>query len=392
MEDPEGAGRAACLIVGGSNGRGVVCSASYEARQFGVRSAMPMSRALRLCPQATVVPVPRACRRKSKEIGAVLARFTPMVQAASVDEWYLDLSGTEALYHQAPLAGVARQIRDAVIAETGLTVSIGGATNRLVAKLAVERAKPKPGTGATGVFVVPPGGEGTFLEGVPLADIPMIGPRFREKLESLGLRTVPDVLRTDLPGLTRMLGARAAEWLHDRVRGIDDSVVHERDLAKSLSHEETFGRDLDSDEEVGRELLDLVRRVAHDLRRHELVARTVTLKLRDFDFRTRSAAKTLPAPVISDRVILSTAQALLAKLRRSRRVPVRLLGVALSGLDEGDAETQLSLFGQDDPVEETPRDRALSRAIDRVRERFGADAVLPAGLADAPGTRPRRKR
>jgi DNA polymerase-4 len=391
--DPQGAGRARLLIVGGGGTRGVVCSASWEARQFGVRSAMPTARALRLCPGATVVPVPHgACGRKSREIGAVLARYAPVVQAASIDEWYLDLTGTEALYGHAPLDAVAHRIRDAVRAETGLGVSIGAGANRLVAKLAVERAKPRPGTGANGVHVVAPGDEAAFLATVALADIPMIGPRFRETLESLGLRTVPDVLAADAASLTRMLGERAAGWLHDRVRGIDASEVHGRDVTKSLGHEETFPRDLERDEDLGRELVDLVRRVAHDLRREGLMARTITVKLRDADFRTRSAARTLRAPVLSDRVILATAGALLERLRRSRRTPARLLGVSLSGLEEADADTQLSLFGDDatEPVE-SARDRALSRAIDAVRARFGADAVLPGRLAEAPAPRaPRR--
>src|SRR5215213_7234848 len=150
LADPEGAGRARLLIVGGRpGGRGVVCSASYEARQYGVRSAMLISRAERLCPQAMFVPVPRgACSRLSHDIAAVLSRYAPVVEGASIDEWYLDLSGTEALYDHEPLEVTARRIREAVIAETGLSVSIGGGTNRLVAKLAVEFAKPRPGTGA----------------------------------------------------------------------------------------------------------------------------------------------------------------------------------------------------------------------------------------------------
>ena len=394
LVDPEGAGKSPLLIVGGGGLRGVVCSASYEARQFGVRSAMPTARALRLCPRAMVVPVPFGeCARKSREIGTVLARYAPVVQAASIDEWYLDLSGTEALYRHTSLGEVAHRIRNSVASETGLSVSIGGATNRLVAKLAVERAKPKPGSGADGVHVVAPGEEARFVESVALADIPMIGPRFRESLEGRGLYTVAQVLGVDLPSLTRMLGARAAEWLHNRVRGIDDAAVHPRDLARSLSHEETFAHDLAADADLEHELVDLVRRVAYDLRRHGLMARTVTLKLRDSDFRTRSASKTLGAPVISDRVILATARGLLLKLRRARRVPARLLGVSLTGLDEADAETQLSLFAADTSTTtvESDRDRALSRAIDAVRARFGTDAVLPGRLTGGPAPARRRR-
>src|SRR5688500_14671266 len=203
MVDPDGAGRAPMLIVGGSReSRGVVCSASYETRKFGVRSAMPISRALRLCPDAMCVPVPRkACSVKSSEIRAVLDRYAPVVEGASIDEWYMDLAGTEGVYHHEPLATTAHRMRDAVRAETGLSVSIGGGTNKLVAKLAVERAKPKPGTGADGVHIVPPGSEAEFLRTFQLAEIPMVGPKFQERLASLGMTTVPDVLQYDLPTL-----------------------------------------------------------------------------------------------------------------------------------------------------------------------------------------------
>src|SRR5690242_7692898 len=182
MVDPEGAGKARLLIVGGTReSRGVVCSASYEARKFGVRSAMPIARALRLCPQAMCVPVPRrACGEKSRQIRAVLERYAPVVEGASVDEWYMDLAGTERLYENEELAVTATRIRDSVTRETSLSVSIGGGTSKLVAKLAVERAKPKPGTDATGVHIVPAGEEGRFLETFDLADIPLVGPRFQE--------------------------------------------------------------------------------------------------------------------------------------------------------------------------------------------------------------------
>lgn len=379
MVDPQGAGRATYLIVGGGL-RGVVCSASYEARQMGVRSAMPTARAVKLCPQALVVPVPfGACSAKSKEIRAALQHFSPVVQAASIDEWYVDLTGTEALYGYESLGDTAQRLRAEVKAATGLTVSVGAATNRLVAKLAVERAKPKPGTGATGVFVVPPGEEEEFLATVALADIPMIGPRFRTALEGAGLYTVPDVRAAGVARLTALFGERAAEWLTARVYGRDASDVRERDFAKSVSHEETFGHDLTRDEDLDRELVHLVDRVAYDMRRDGIMARTVTVKLRDKDFRTRGASRTVSAPVMADRPILATARELLAKLRRARRVPARLLGVALSGLTEADLDTQLSLFS-DVASGETAKDRAVTAAVDKARAKFGRAALLPARL------------
>lgn len=385
MVDPEGAGRAELLIVGGTReSRGVVCSASYETRRFGVRSAMPISRALRLCPQAMCVPVPRgACSRKHREIRAVLDRFAPEVESASIDEWYLDLAGTEALYHNEPLVDTARRMRDAVLKETQISVSIGGGTSKLVAKLAVERAKPKPGTGATGVHVVDPGHEGEFLATFSLAELPLVGPKFQERLAKLGMKTVRDVLPYDAATLSRWLGEREGAWLYNRVRGVDQSEVESRGEAKSISRDETFSEDIENDDDLHRELLALVTRAASDLRADGLTARTVSVRIRDFDFRTRSASRTLPRGVIADRVIHGVAKGLLAKLRSGRPVPARLLGVALSALAADPDADQLALFeGAAAGMEETPRDRALTRAVDRLREKFGEGGIFPARLAN----------
>jgi DNA polymerase-4 len=384
MVDPEGAGRAELLIVGGTReSRGVVCSASYETRKFGVRSAMPISRALRLCPQAMCVPVPRgACSRKHREIRAVLDRFAPEVESASIDEWYLDLGGTEALYHNEPLTVTARRIHEAVLEETQISVSIGGGTSKLVAKLAVERAKPKPGTGATGVHVVEPGHEGEFLATFSLAELPLVGPKFQERLAKLGMKTVRDVLPYEAATLSRWLGDREGEWLYNRVRGIDRSGVEARGEARSISRDETFSEDIASDDDLHRELLALVTRASSDLRRDGLTARTITVRIRDFDFRTRSASRTLPRGVIADRVIHGVAKGLLAKLRSSRRVPARLLGVALSSLAVDPDADQLALFESASDDDETARDRALARAVDRLRDRFGQEGIVPARLAN----------
>jgi DNA polymerase IV len=385
MVDPDGAGKAPLLIVGGTReSRGVVCSASYEARKFGVRSAMPIARALRLCPEAMCVPVPRrACSEKSRAIRVVLERHAPIVEGASIDEWYLDLAGTEGLYNHEPLAATATRIRDDVTNETGLSVSIGGGTTKLVAKMAVERAKPKPGSGATGVYVVARGEEEPFLATFELAEIPLVGPRFQERLAKLGMRTVPDVLQYDLATLKQWLGPREAEWLYDRVRGIDDSAVEAFGEAKSISRDETFPADIDDDDELSRELLALVTRAAADLRSDGLTARTVTVRIRDFDFKTRQTTRTLDAPVISDRVILQVAHRSLTKLRLARRVPARLLGVGLSSLAIDAAADQLTLFERaDSTVAETNRDRAIARVVDQVRARFGDRGIFPAALAD----------
>jgi len=374
MEDPDGAGKAPLLIVGGAPGsRGVVCSASYETRKFGVRSAMPISRALRLCPDALCVPVPRgACSRKHREIRAVLDRFAPAVQAASIDEWYLDLDGTDALYHGAPLDEIAHRIRDAVQLETGLSVSIGGGSSKLVAKLAVEKAKPK--TGATGVHIVVAGGELEFMREHKLADIPGIGPKTTIRLAERGLRTVEDVLALDHAALERLVGESDADWLGERVRGIDDGVVAEREEARSISRDETFDTDLNDDLLLEGELTELVGRAGADLRGDDLEARTVTVRIRDTDFRTRQASRTFDESLASDRAIFAVARELLRKLRRDRRVPARLLGVALSNFTAPPVR-QLGLFDAPTARMETEKDRELSRALDAVRARFGRDSI-----------------
>jgi DNA polymerase-4 len=329
------------------------------------------------------VPVPRrVCGEKSHEIRAVLAQHSPVVEGASIDEWYMDLGGTEGLYKE-PLAETARRIRDAVRAATSLAISIGGGTSKLVAKLAVERAKPKPDTNATGVHVVDPGDEGSFLETFDLADIPLVGPRFQERLARRGMRRVPDVLQYDLPTLAQWLGAREAEWLFRRVRGLDASEVEGHGDAKSISRDETFPADINDDASLARELLALVTRASSDLRGDGLTARTVTVKLRDHDFKTRQASRTLDMPVMSDRVVFATATALLARLRRARRVPARLVGVSLSSLATDATADQLTLFEREDaPLSETDRDRALARTVDRVRAKFGAKSIMPASLLD----------
>ena len=377
LVDPEGAGRARLLIVGGApERRGVVTSASYEARAYGVHSAMPMARAVRLCPGATVVPVPwEACADKGREIGAVLRRFTPAVEQASSDEFYLDLSGTERLYHDEPLATTARRIRDAVLAETTLSLSIGGATSKLVAKLAAGVAKPRPGSPSDGVHVVSPGTEGEFMLRFALGDIPSIGPKFQERLARFGLRTVRDVVGHEREALVRWLGEREGAWLYERVRGQDDAPVEPGREAKSVSRDETFPADVDDDAALGGKLLALVDRASADLRDGGLAARTVTVKLRDADFTTRQASRTLSDPVRSDRAVYAVARQLLARLRAARRMPARLLGVALSQLGPADAEGQLSLLEREAGGIESERDRTIARVIDEVRGKFGPDAL-----------------
>ncbi len=374
--DPDGAGKEPLLIVGGASNRGVVTSASYEARQYGVHSAMPTAQALRLCPKAVVVPVPmEVCGTKSREICDALEQFTPIVEPASIDEFYLDLSGTEQLYRES-LEATASRIRAAVQDATGLSVSIGGGTSRLIAKLAAKEAKRRPGRRGTGVFIVPPGEEASFVRDLDLADIPMIGPKFQERLARYGLRTVQDALPYEVTVLEGWFGKRTGRWLYDRIRGVASSRVTHRPRAKSLSHEETFSADIHQDEALFRELLRLSVRVASDMRRRGYRARTVTVKLRDADFKTRQAGHTFPEPVSADRPILETAEKLLRRLRSARRTSARLIGVAVSQLVKDEAPVQPSLFGpEEETILETEKDRTLSRMVDNINVKFGRKGI-----------------
>ena len=377
LVDPAGAGRAALLIVGGSaERRGVVTSASYEARAFGVHSAMPMARAIRLCPDATVVPVPwQACVEKSRDIKRALGDFTPAVEQASSDEFYLDMSGTERLYKGEPLRETARRIRATVQQATHLTVSIGGGTSKVVAKLAAGVAKPPSGGEGDGVCVVDPGGELEFMRRFALAEIPSVGPRFQERLAKFGLRRVDDVLRHGRRTLETWLGEREGAWLYDRVRGIGGATVDARGEAQSISRDDTFPADVSDDAGLERLLLERVDTASSDLRESGLLTRTITVKLRDADFTTRQASRTLSEAVCSTRAVFQVARELLTKLRKARRVPARLIGVALSGLVRVDVGTQLSLLDAEADGLESERDRALRRALATGPEKFGRNKL-----------------
>ena len=371
LEDPEGAGKVDLLLVGGSQtGRGVVTSASYGARRFGVRSAMPTAQALRLCPDAKVVGVPRrACSQKSLEIKSCLETLAPVVQAASIDEFYLDLAGTERLLGES-LEVTARRIRETVLEATGISVSIGGGTRRMIAKLASGRAKPG------GVQIVPTGQEAEFMKGLDLAEIPGVGPALVEALRKRGLVRIEEALEVQQAWLERWFGAHRGRWLHRRMRGLDASRVDPREPRKSISSERTFFQDLKSDEDLERVLLSLCRSVTHTLRKAGLRARTITVKLRDGDFKTRSQQRTVAEPLETDRATYRIARELLAELRTRRRTPARLLGVGLTNLGSGDDPVQFGLFEEEDRLE-GHRERTLGHVVDGLRERFGDRAVLP---------------
>lgn len=369
------------LIVGGRDARGVVASASYGARAFGVRAGMPTSLAKKLCPDAVVVGVPRRqVAIRSRQIHDVLAGYAVVLEQASVDEFYLDVTGAPVALG-IDLEMFARRIREHVLAETKMSLSIGGATNRLIAKMAASECKP------AGVLVVPPGGEAEFMKKFGLADIPGVGPKSAERYAKFGLRTVPDALRFPREALVGWFGEREGRWLYDRIRGIDPTPVAPPGPAKSHSREETFPVDLYADSELDVELLALAVRVSADLRDDGRLARTVTVRIRDRDFRTRQASRTLDKPIETDREVYLVALDLLTRLRAERRTGVRLLGIGLSGLVDpgsGGPGVQLALFGAEEPPPTDPkRDRRLTRAVDALRERYGEGIVLPGALLKA---------
>jgi DNA polymerase-4 len=333
------------LAVGGHpERRGVVASASYAARERGVRSGMPMATAVRMVPELVAVPVPRSVVHVKKEqVRAVIRRYAEAFETASVDEGYLQVAESDE-----PLEAVARRIREAVGEETEIECDFGGATLRYLSKMATRRAKR-----SGGVYVVPAGGEIDFLDSEELGSIPGIGPAFLESLERRGVRTTAGARRIELRTLVRWLKPARAHFLYNRVRAIDPSRIGEdREARKSISAETTFERDLLDTDALDAALHDLAADVGQSLRRLGLEARTIGVKLREADFTDHGRSRTLPQFITTDRVIYETARELLHELRAAHRAPVRLLGVALSGLSGPGAAEQLTFREIIPPIEE----------------------------------------
>lgn len=346
------------LLVGGHpERRGIVASCTYAARARGIHSAMPMATALRICPEATAVPVPwSTVRRKAREVFSVLGRFALRLERASIDEAYLLLPEDGE-----PFGDICRRMREAVLEETGITVSIGGASRRFLAKMATAHAKPKPGSGGTGVHVVPPGEEYGFVGRSALGDIPGVGPAFLRALEKRGVQSVASARKIDLDTLALWVGPARARFLHDRVRGIGAATVAEaREPRKSISAEETFVQDLQEMEALEREMEALVADVGRTLRKEELRARTISVKLRGSDFQDRQKNRTLPHPIETDPAIGRIARGLLAEVRKIRPGPIRLLGLTLSSLEGPDYPEQLT-FPEIIPPLETEEERRRAR-------------------------------
>jgi DNA polymerase-4 len=354
----------------------VVSACSYEARPFGVRSALPISQAYRLCPQAIYVrPRMERYEEMSRRVFAVLRSFTDLVEPLSIDEAFLDVTSSQKLFGSAETIG--RRLKAEVRRQTGLVASVGIAPNKFLAKIASDLGKPD------GFVVVPHGGEVAFLRDLPLSRLWGVGPKTEGRLTRIGLRTIGDLARCPRATLQEMLGETGGH-LWELAHGIDDREVTPWEAAKSIGAETTFGEDTDSAEEVRRTLLALADRVARRLRDEGYRAGTVTLKHRDSTFTTLTRATTLPEPTDVGGAIYRAALALLERVPRRQR-KVRLLGISASRLvpaERGPAGgAQLSLFRKD----RGERARLLERALDAIRDRFGQDAIRRAALEPEAG-------
>lgn len=357
------------VIIGGSGGRGVVLSATYEARKFGVTSAMPMGRARRLCPAATVLPPDHELySRMSAAVMATFRDWTPVVEPLSVDEAFLDVAG--AVRRFGSPATIAQGIRDRVADEQGITCSIGVAPSKFVAKLASNLAKPD------GLLVVPRDEVVGFVQSLPVAALWGVGDKTEEVLLRLGLRTVADIAHTPLDTLKRALGDAAGEHLHQLAWGRDERTVEPAHQERSIGADETFEVDVDDPAYIHRRLLRLSDKVAARMRGAEVMGRTVTVKVRFSDFTTITRARTLRDPTDTSRVVYATAASLFDALGL-QRARIRLVGVRMSGLVETTKAPVQGVLGE---PEHGWRDADL--AVDRASRRFGAGSVRPASLLE----------
>ncbi|WP_188192787.1 DNA polymerase IV [Nonomuraea sp. SYSU D8015] len=365
LERPELRGRP--VIVGSPAGRGVVLSATYEARAFGVHSAMPMSRARRLCPQATIIPPSHGKYSEvSKGVMEIFHTITPLVEPIASDEAFLDVGG--ARRRLGSPAVVAAMIREQVLDRYGITCSVGVASSKFVAKLASKQCKPD------GLLVVPADEVVAFLHPLPVSALWGVGERTEQSLVRLGIRTVGDLARVPLSTLHRELGQAAGSHLAALAWGRDERSVSPHAPDKSIGNEETFATDIDDPEMIKRELLRLSERVAARMRKGGHVGRTVSVKLRRADFTTINRSRTLREPTDVAQVIYATACELF-QAAGLERVRLRLVGVRMENLRPAEEATRQLSLGE----RETGW-REAEQAMDKAIRRFGPDAVLPASL------------
>ena len=352
------------VIVGGLGPRGVVSTASYEARKFGVHSAQAMAIARRLCPNAIFLhPDHARYSDVSRQIFSILSRFSPVIEQLSIDEGFLDLTGMERLMENPRVYG--EEIKRAVREETGLTASVGIAPNKFLAKLASDLEKPD------GLVVIRPEDAEKVLAPLPVNRIFGVGKKTEARLAALGFRSIGQLAAADRGKLVQALGNRMASQLFALAHGLDDRPVEPRRAAQSIGREETFDEDIRSREEAERVLLALSEEVGWRLRRKGLFARTITLKVRLGSFDTFTRQQTLPEPVAYDEDIFREAQTLFRAFPMPSGQGIRLLGVSAGNLSEGG---EVSLFDDHEK-----KDR-LYGAIDNLKRRFGEGVVTRAAL------------
>lgn len=361
--------RGQAVIVGGIGARGVVSAASYEARPYGVHSAMPMATARRLCPQGVVLPVRmKHYAQVSRQIREILLSFTPLVEPLSLDEAFLDVHGCEGLFGPGP--AIARQIKERIKAETGLTASVGVAPNKFLAKLASDLRKPD------GLVVVPADGVAEFLAPLPVGSIWGVGAKAEKRLHALGVRTVGQLAALPEQVLSDHFGA-LGRHVWQLARGEDERPVVPDREAKSISTETTFSADVGDRDALRVCLLDLTDHLASRLRHAELRARTVEVKIRSSDFRTRHRAQALEQPTNVTELLWQAAQQVFDRGLTGDLMPVRLLGVGAARLTR-EAVVQGNLF--DDGNRQ--RQEALDQTIDGIRGAFGDAAIRRGSLLD----------
>lgn len=361
------------VIVGGDpNGRGVVSSASYEARDYGVHSAMPSSRAMRLCPQAQFISGNFGdYDHYSRKVCAILEQYTPLVEMASIDEAYLDLTGTERLYG-APMQ-MAEKIRDHILKDTGLIASFGVGTNKLIAKIASDYGKPNA------ITIVLPEKEGAFLASMEIRKLPGIGPRSEERLQSLGITTIGELASTDPDRLARRLGSHHhAQSLLKRARGLSDSSVNTARERKSISKEITFRDDISDKDYLLSVLSYLTEQVTGKMRSLEIKANTVNLKFRYQDFETHTRALTLEHPTDNDAVVFEVVRQMTLDSVKFKR-GVRLVGMGVSNFDT--ERHQIDLFDKE-TKQRSKQEQQRSEAVDRLRDKYGFDSLLSGEAID----------
>ena len=380
------------VVVGGTGGRGVVSAASYEARQFGVYSALSSAVARRLCPEAIFLPPDMAHYLEfSHQLHVIFESITPLVEQISVDEAFLDVTGARSLLGDAQ--EVARLLRERVWGQTQLPCTVGIAPNKFIAKMASEFAKPKarksgiePGFG---VYEVLPGNEIEFLHPLPVQSLWGVGPATLKKLDTLGIRTIGDLAAIDLPILVGAIGDSHGRHLYALSHGIDERVVEPERVAKSIGHEETFSRDITDHDELHQHLVRLCDAVARRTREAGIAAGTVMLKVKFSSFESVTRSTTPTVPLTTGPSMVAALEPLLASLDYSQGV--RLLGVHAQKLAEsGGAAPRLFDEGGDTPEDVEEQWVPASRAIDSIVEKFGHGVIGPASTFDArrPGENP----